>query len=109
MGFCGPGGTRYRWLNWLLDCLVPDNPFWVVKFSLCCFLHDKGYENPKGRTRREIDLEYLVCLLKQSDGFQLSRRYPARVLAGIYYTRVMLYGGRAWKRARKNELSKENK
>lgn len=103
MGCCGPGGTKYKWLNWLLDCLVPDRPFWIVSFGFCCRVHDEAYTNPENRTRQDIDIEFLACMLRRSDMFSFFRRYPARILAGIYYTRVMLYGSRAWKRARAND------
>ncbi len=83
---CGPG----KWG----DRLVPDKPLGAADFELCCAHHDCGYAQPGNRSRKAIDREFLLCMLKTAKQGKHPRL--GAIMARVYYRVVRMGGWMSW-------------
>lgn len=87
---CGP-----QWL----DRFIPDSPL-GFQIRACCKLHDLDYGNAGERTRREIDIAFLLCMLaKAREGRSWLDRRGRYMLARLYFRAVRVFGWISWLRS----------
>lgn len=89
---CGPG----RIGNWF----VPDSPL-GMKLRMVCNAHDRCYANIDGPDRLECDWRFLEHMLVIVRRYGPRRRRMMFWVAVSYYTAVRVFGGRAFRKARK--------
>ena len=67
-------------------CTASPDLFWKE----CCEEHDFYYRHPEiaGISRKEADKRLRLCMRKKGSG---------RIISGIYWLAVRLFGGRAYK------------
>lgn len=99
---CGSGS--------FIDRVVPDKPLGLVDFTAACYFHDGMYTSslPSPRwTRKYVDRIFLTNMMNAAA--TAARWYKPRwflnSLAYVYYGGVRLFGGSAWKKARRSDAN----
>lgn len=86
---------------------VPDRPLGLVDFGPSCQSHDDGYGEPTGRSRLDIDKQFLHSMLLAC-GWAARWYKPYFVLASLAHIYFAVARGRlgqtAWDLARAKEL-----